>query len=81
MYLESVYVKIKGEKEFRKGYYVGLTDNSELSTILDTSYKPIPASYIEDYRTRCSDVQFRCTASEDNKVYSENCGTKKLNTF
>lgn len=81
MYLESVYVKIKGEKEFRKGYYIGLTDNSELATILDTSYKPIPESDIEDFRTRCSDVQFRCTASEDDKVYKEKYKTRKLDTF
>lgn len=81
MYVESVYVKIKGEEKTRDGYYIGITDNSEVSTILDISYKPIPAEDIEEVFSNSGDVQFRCTSAEDSKYYSKKYKTRKLDAF
>lgn len=84
MYLESVKFKRKENSKWESGYYIGLTDNAEESTLLDASYKPVDGE-IYDMRTDTSNwVQFRCTTLEDirlqEKLYGSN-EVKELNSF
>ena len=74
MFIESVYIILKGKEKPIKGYYIGLTDNSEHSTILTTDYKPLEETEIEDIKTRTEHwVQLRTTTPDDlelvNRIY------------
>lgn len=72
MFVESIEFKRRKESEWEKGYYIGKTDNSEYSVILDREYKPLlrdeEGCYCWDYRVDTDSwIQFRC----DDKFESE----------
>ena len=65
MYVESIEFRRTKDSDWEKGYYVGSTDNSEHSIILDKYYKPIEedenGNYCWDYRTDIENwIQLRC---------------------
>lgn len=65
MYVESIKFKREKDSEWERGYYIGDTDNSEKSVILDKDYKPLDRDMngcsIWDYCTDITNwIQFRC---------------------
>jgi hypothetical protein len=65
MFLESIKFKREKDSEWERGYYIGKTDNSEMSVILDRNYKPVPRDAkgcdCWDYITDTDKwMQFRC---------------------
>ena len=55
MYIESIVFKREESSEWEKGYYIGDTDNSSRSIIVDKNYNPLTkdekGSSCWDYRT------------------------------
>lgn len=67
MYVESILFKREKESEWEKGYYVGDTDNSDKSVILDINYVPLrkdeDGSSCWDCRINIENrIQFRCNS-------------------
>ena len=65
MFVESIKFRRTETSEWEKGYYVGDTDNSAKSVILDKDYKPVTDYennvYVWDYHTDIDKwIQFRC---------------------
>lgn len=64
MFVESIEFKRTKDSEWERGYYVGKTDNSDKSVILDENYQPlekIDGCSVWDYHTDTTNwVQFRC---------------------
>lgn len=70
MFVESIRFKRTERSEWEKGYYIGETDNSRKSVILDKNYVPITDysheneednKYVWDYHTDTDKwIQFRC---------------------
>lgn len=60
MYIESIKFKREKDSEWEIGYYIGDTDNSDNSTILDSKYKPV-LNQLWDYKTDLNNwFQLRC---------------------
>lgn len=65
MYVESIIFKRTKESDWEKGYYIGSTENSEHSIILDKNYVPLKKNEkgfsCWDCKTNIHDwIQFRC---------------------
>jgi len=45
MYVTSIIFKRAKDSKWEYGYYIGETDNSENSTLLDCNFKPIVTNY------------------------------------
>lgn len=70
MYVQSIKYQTTERGEWRRGYYIGDTDNSKNSTFLDENYQPLPKNeegfQVWDYHTDVDNwIQFRC--NEPNK--------------
>ena len=65
MFVESIKFKRESNSSWERGYYVGDTDNSSKSVILDKDYKPIERDELGclkvwDYHTNTENwIQFR----------------------
>jgi hypothetical protein len=65
MFVESIVFKRKKDSDWERGYYVGDTDNSEKSVILDMNYNPLEKDEencsVWDYHTDTTNwIQLRC---------------------
>jgi hypothetical protein len=65
MFVESIQFKRTKESEWERGYYVGDTDNSNKSVVLDINYIPLhkdeEGCNCWDYHTDTENwIQFRC---------------------
>ena len=66
MYVESIKFKRTKDSKWERGYYIGDTDNSMDSTLLDSKYQPLLRNEkghlnIWDYTTDLDNwIQFRC---------------------
>ena len=65
MFIESIKYQEEERGEWKRGYYIGDTDNSKNSTFLDENYKPLQNNHegfqLWDYHTDTDNwIQFRC---------------------
>ncbi|MBU5333581.1 hypothetical protein KQI61_15385 [Anaerocolumna aminovalerica] len=64
MFVESIKFQREQGSEWERGYYIGDTDNSNKSTILDANYKPV-LERLWDYHTDTDNwVQLRCNEND-----------------
>lgn len=73
MYFESIQLKREKNSEWERGYYVGDTDNSKNSVILDVKYQPLPRDekgfQVYDYRIDTESwIQVRCNEIVEEKT-------------
>lgn len=71
MYVESIRFKRTEFSNWERGYYVGDTDNSNKSVILDKEYKPLPYDKegfrVWDYHTDTENwIQLRCNERDES---------------
>ena len=72
MYVTSILFKREKESKWEQGYYIGDTDNSVNSTILDKNYQPLQKDEngcsIWEYTINIKNrIQFRCEEPKEEQ--------------
>jgi hypothetical protein len=61
MFVESIKFQREKGSEWERGYYIGESDNSSKSCILDANYKPILEQLWGFHTNVDNRIQFRCS--------------------
>jgi hypothetical protein len=66
MFVESIKFKREQGSEWERDYYVGDTDNSNKSIIIDINYKVVPERLWGYHTDTCNWIQLRYNENDEN---------------